>query len=155
MLIIILLVSFVWMFFQYCTMYYGPDSWVVMFSCMGIQSRGTPTFLCIIFNHYCWLKGQTNTDSSAQHMELTEVNIRAAHCPNPWGSLVCMYFVRLTYRTGLSGRLTYRHSPIETYLQTQSYTDWHSHRETSRKQTCQMLIFRFQKQFRKTKNFFF
>ena len=42
--------SFVWMFFQYCTMHYGPDSWVVMFSCMGIQSRGTPTFLCIIFN---------------------------------------------------------------------------------------------------------
>ena len=52
MLIIILLMYFVWMFFQDCTMHYGPDSWVVMFSCMGIQSRGTPTFLCIIFNHY-------------------------------------------------------------------------------------------------------
>ena len=38
--------------FQYCTMHYGPDSWVVMSSCMGVQSRGTPTFLCIIFNHY-------------------------------------------------------------------------------------------------------
>ena len=33
-------------------MHYGPDSWMVMFSCMCIQSRGTPTFLCIIFNHY-------------------------------------------------------------------------------------------------------
>ena len=44
MLIIILLMSFVWMFFQYCTMHYGSASWVVMFSCMGIQSRGTPTF---------------------------------------------------------------------------------------------------------------
>ena len=52
MLIIIILMSFVWMFFQYCTMHYSPASWVVMFSCMDIQSRGTPTFLCIIFNHY-------------------------------------------------------------------------------------------------------
>ena len=52
MLIIILLMSFVWMFFQYCTKQYGPASWVMMFTCMGIQSRGTPTFLCIIFNHY-------------------------------------------------------------------------------------------------------
>ena len=36
---------------QYWTIHYGPNSWVVMFSCMGVQSRGTPTFLCTIFNH--------------------------------------------------------------------------------------------------------
>ena len=38
MLIIILFVSFVWMFFHDCTMHYGPVSWVMMSSCMGIQS---------------------------------------------------------------------------------------------------------------------